>query len=413
MIAAQSPYKIDKLYDYAQKGTFFFGGIVIFSVALIFIFRFGDKEIKVEPGFSSKSQNLQVAAYESIGSGPLSLNEGQLPRFLHSIRKELVVLAKNTRPDALLSKAPLLLGLKHAGEEKVVESGEIIFIDCKEEGKFPIYHFSKEKTPLWIKPIVADSTSIKIEVGGEIKEKGEFTAQSLEEEGTKFENDAFRALQGVEWCGKDKFIELYGGEEYKEQALKQKLVFSNGRTTYACFVQKGDYLVWEEDRWKLSSFDQISKQVPLACVKGINSENLEIDAWDEKGFYPLHLNLTKKTASLLKMDEVITAMRFRNSSGLSCMVGKKRMLIKPGDWLVKTSHGWHKLRKASEIDDFLQHKLQGDLFVVDSFDKEMDKTVVKGQLFDDRRKEATKVCLAVNEEKKVQNKNKSIKKSKK
>ncbi len=385
MLGSDCPFKVDKFFANAQR--VFFSVFVLFILGALLFFFGSTYEISgsKKGGVIVKSAKPNYL-YETIGSGPLSLNEGQLSKFLHAVRKEIVVIARNTRP----GKSDLLLGIKNGNEEKVVTAGNLIYLDQK-GGE---YHFSEKATPLWIKPVLSDA-SIMIEVGG--LEEGRFYAQSWE---GHLSNclEPFNALKEAIWTGNDKFIEAYAGEEYKEDALKQKILFKG----YACYVQAGDYLVWKEGEWKVSAPVDGS----LAFIKTVSGNEMEIIAWDEEGFnlFQHKIQKTMQPRITLRMEDVITAMRLRTSNQISCIIGKKRMLLKPGDWLLKISDGWHKLRRLSEIEDFLNHKVQGELFVFDSLEKEQGKMLIKGQIFDENRSQISKVTIFLNEEKKIKNK---------
>ncbi len=385
MLAMNCPFKLDKFFSWAEKILCVFFVVYLFAAILFLFCNLSAVRSPKKEDFISKSSKSNCL-YELIGTGPLSLNEGQLSKFVHQIRKEVVVLAKNTRP----GKSDFLLGMKNGGEEKVIAAGNVIYLDLK-DGEC---HFSEKVTPVWIKPTLSD-VSIMIEVGG--VEEGRFYAQTCERHSDIVE-EPFTALKEALWTGNDKFIEAYGGEEYKSQAQAQKILFP----CYACYAQVGDYLVWKEGEWKISA----PEEAPLAYIKSITGSEMEIIAWDEQGFNALQHKI-HKTASprlTLRMEEAITSIRLRTSNQVSCIIGKKRMMLKPGDWLLKTAGGWHKLRRPSEIEDFLCHKVKGELFVFDSLEKEQGKMLIKGQIFDENRSQMQNIALPLNEEQKIKNK---------
>ena len=90
----------------------------------------------------------------------------------------------------------------------------------------------------------------------------------------------------------------------------------------------------------------------------------------------------------------------RSSTQVSCLFGKKRLIVKKGDWLVRTASGWRNLRRAEEIEDCLYHRLKGELFIFDSIEKEQGKWTMHGHLFDIQRYFATPVSLPIDSEKK-------------
>src|SRR3990170_1554447 len=111
-------------------------------------------------------------AYEAIGSGSFSLNPANQAAFLN-LNHEIVVLAKNTRPDAPLSRAgKILVGLKSSGEEREVTSGSLIYLRYDPAATGAVFRFSNEPDSLWIKPVIMEQSGVLIEVGREIAIKG-------------------------------------------------------------------------------------------------------------------------------------------------------------------------------------------------------------------------------------------------
>lgn len=346
---------------------------------------------------------------EAIGTGALSLHMGRVVGLLSHLNQEMLILGRNRRPDANSQQIDLLLGLKTSGQEQKVVQGQPLYLEWQGKEEGASLSLASQKTPLWIKPLILDRNSILLEVGVEREgkeEKGQLILQDMPSEGVgkeaMGETPCFKMLQkGVCW-GRDLLIVHYAGGEYAPLKEKQKIFFSDEGLSYVCFVSPGDYLAWEENRWKVKTLDQISASTPLAHIKSAGTKGIEVEAWDERGFYSLHLKFPVQNVQKgnMKGDSLLSSIRLRNTSQVSCVLGKRRMLLKPGDWLLKTSSGWHNLRRFEEIEDCIQHKIKGELFIFDSIEKEQGKTLLKGRLFDEMRMQIQDIVIPVTAEKK-------------
>jgi hypothetical protein len=75
-------------------------------------------------------------------------------------------------------------------------------------------------------------------------------------------------------------------------------------------------------------------------------------------------------------------------------IDNERMLLRPQDWLLLTEGGWKKLSTPKEIDDYVERRVTGTLFVFDSIGKKDEKQVIKGTVYNPMRTESYPVELA-------------------
>ena len=59
----------------------------------------------------------------------------------------------------------------------------------------------------------------------------------------------------------------------------------------------------------------------------------------------------------------------------------KRFIVKEGDWLVLTCEGWHKIASEKEVDDYVEQKLLGPMFILDKITQKNNRTSLIGHLF--------------------------------
>ena len=104
----------------------------------------------------------------------------------------------------------------------------------------------------------------------------------------------------------------------------------------------------------------------------------------------INLNLLKSNEQWiprnLQQDFKFVAARTRSQYVFE--INKERVLLKPKDWLVQTDTGWKKLETAEDIDNYVERKIHGALFVFDGVVKKDDKQVLMGTLFNASRTDA-------------------------
>lgn len=141
--------------------------------------------------------------------------------------------------------------------------------------------------------------------------------------------------------------------------------------------------------------------LPIARVKSVSAKAIEVEIWDEAGFHPLFykIPISQPPRLQLKNEVMPSAIRLRNATQVSCALGKRRVILKQGDWLLKSGTGWRSLRKKEEIEQYLNHRLKGELFVFDGIEKEQGRLLMKGQLFDETRTQVLPFSMPIESEK--------------
>lgn len=389
IIANSSQISIDQFLKHAIPVIY--GAIIltILGMGFSFVYYIQKESHRADPIVIS-SKTVKKYDLASIGSGALSLNSTVGP--LSFLSNEVRVIARNSRPNVKGDQAQLLLSLKSSGEEKIVNNGEKIFLDDNEG----LIRFSKGQSNLSITPFIIDrcSTVFEVEGGG----------QFILEECSQVKGDpllCFQVLNEAKWWGPDLLIQNYGGAEYRQWRDKQKIEFFHP-IPYALFVTAGDFLLFENDRWKVVPQSEVKSNRPLAVVRSMG-RGLEIEAWDATGFRSVEYKYNQQHPQPIahKMDNLPTAFRMRTSTQVTCLFGKKRVILKKGDWLLKTATGWHILKKWDEIEDCLQHRVKGELFIFDELEKDEGKVSLKGHLYDEMRVQVQQVAIPIIKEKKT------------
>lgn len=348
--------------------------------------------------------------YEAIGTGGLALYPHHALGWVSRLADELNLLAYNSRPDCSFADAQILIALRYGKQQFAVPSGKILYLQENEEGKG--LHLSETSTHLGVKPILLENGAVHVEAKrklipkeGESKEEvGQFmlaTQGGVPSDYNASQLSCVKELKSACSYSQDVFIQKYGGKEYSGWKDKICLEMTKGQQTYALFLSVGDFLQYSEDEWHVVAEKDLQKSLPIASIKGASGKSLDIQAWDETGFYPvsIQIELQKPAAFSAKSEAVLGNVRFRSKSQVSCTLGKRRMIIKQGDWLLKTATGWRNLRKAEEIQDYLCHRLKGELFVFDAIETEQGHSILKGHLFDPTRTQLQTIVIPLDAEK--------------
>lgn len=399
-------------------GFYAVGAVIFVFLLFYFIYPWTKEETVLKEMELTQKKGKELFSYEAIGSGALALYPRHALGWVSRLTDELSLVSYNSRPDIYTKEAKILLALKNGKEYQILASGETLYLKESEMGKGLLS--SDTSSNLWIKPLLLDNGSVLIEAGREYAAAGEERGQFLlsQQGGSParftFAQQVFaKELKSARSFHQDLLIQSYGGREYASWRDKVVLEFTTNSRTYACFVSSGDYLLYQAGEWRVVPLDELHKDLPIARVKTISSKAVEIQAWDETGFSPVQvtIEMEKPPRLQLKPEAMPSGMRLRNGTQISCAFGKRRMIIRSGDWLLKTNTGWRNLRRSEEIDHCLHHRLKGELFIFDAIEKEQGRYVMKGHLFDETRTQVQNLSLPIDIDKtqnKASRKRKSI-----
>ncbi len=386
-------FKLNLLFHKATIAVIALIAAVLIGMGSYFILYPWENGEKWECSRKLFSRDAWASSYESIGMNALSLNANQFSDALPNLSQEILVLSRNSRPDR--QSQELLIALKASKQEKIVANGEILFLDvaAKNEEEMAQIAFTAKPASLWIKPILLDKTSVLIEEGSGEKKTQFIIQESSGKKGIR-EEAYFKSIKGAKCWGPDLLLKQYGGDEYRLLQDKQKIEFPEGNV---CFVKQGDYLSWVGDRWTSVSLEEASPKFPLARIGACRNQQVEVEAWDASGFYPLEMKWEKEAPVKMnyRSEEILSSIRLRTSSAVTCVMGKRRLILKKGDWLLRSSQGWHKLKSLEDIENCLQHELRGELFIFDGVKKEGTKATLLGHLFDPMRTQVQPITIPI------------------
>lgn len=358
-------------------------------------------------------------SYDAIAEPFLALKYHPLTSQLPDLKKALVFYGKNGRPDAMLTKPHLHFSFTG---NKTITAGfpeERLYLHYNKEASQPHYAFSKDnqKTSLWIEADIQDEDAIvkvfmENEYGEIVQEPGNLARFNLkavtqskfggatdeaQEIGGYRIDGSLLARQKAKWFGYDRFLEKHGGEEFLSCAGKHRVDFGDPNSRYSVFVAAGDCLIHEANRWKVISPGTESLSNHLLVVKKIDDRIMNFELWDVEGKNKIVLNIIKAHESNKNQvfDNTFKFVGARTRSQFVFEIDDERVLLRPKDWLVLTDDGWKKLTTPEEIDDYVEHKLAGPLFVFDGIVKKEDGQVFYGTMFNAARTEMQAIELPI------------------
>jgi hypothetical protein len=387
----------------------------ILSVAVFAFFAilFGMNQEK-EDVFVQKEKKMSEQGFSlnSLKQGTLSLTKFKRKIAFPDLTREVILLAKNLRPGS--GKGKCILSLQSSGEEYKAENGEQIFLssDALAGSSVPIYYFSHKKTPLWIKPVFFEEGEAYLEIGlfKPSKESESFQEEKIQvvlrEKNANFYEKKMpvfiESLQKAKLWGQDVILSRLAE---KKASLKDKLKLEiPGQKTVFCLVNKGDLLCWEGGNWVPALSVEGCDKKPLARVKTALPRLVELDVWDEEGFCLIPIKLDAQVVPKLSISPSLypRLLHVTSAKRVSCSFGKKHFLLKEGDWVLKTAKGFRHLRSVLDRENYVNHRLQGELFVFDALVKDQGKVVMKGFFVDEMRTQMQPFAAAVLGDNKIQ-----------
>ncbi len=363
-------------------GVVLSGAAAFMTLFICAVLMFGMPKIEKTPIL------LPTPELDAIGQGPLALSL-PISKELQPLMQELILIGANTRPDQELSCS---LALRSSAQKKTIFLGETLFLELKEDR----FIFSDVPTEFGIKArslannvLICDIYHQNSHESCSLNSSAIFT-HSLDQE------SYIEVLKkGAVW-GKDVFLSGWGGEEYKEMMSKAKI--SIGPDVY--FLKPGDCLYWNGEMWTHELESDVI--VPIAQVIKTSSEGTDFQVWDSSGFSSeaVHLEIQTPPKSSLKIDEAITAIRPRSPTEITCQLGKRRVIVREGDWWIRLDDRWKPVRTIDDLEACLNHQIAGELYIFEKIEASTGKVVLQGRAFDRMRTLSEPLSLVLQTDKK-------------
>lgn len=350
--------------------------------------------------------------YAELGPPLLNLKFSPMTLQLPDLRNYLIYYGRNERPDAGQDQSMLHFSFVGSKEIASVPAEKPLYLVYDKDQPKIKYRFSPKNSPssLWIESQPGDkevsvNVSMKNEVGEIIRKPEQFSHFKLKEkEFSRFGADRWElgkwkvdgtllARQRARWYGKDLFLEKHGGEEYKSFEGRQRIDFGQDEEAYSVYVGPGEALAWINSQWREVKPGEDSQKYPLLVVQSVEDRLMKLDLWDIDGKSKVPLNLIKSTESAMpqNIQQIFKFVGARTRSQLTFEVNHERMQISPKDWLLFINNNWVKVETPEQIDNFVNRKTVGPLFVIDNIEREDGKQILQGTLFNSTRTEMSSI----------------------
>ena len=384
-------YLIDPLAEKAEKRSWIFKGFLLYTGLFVLcfwvilsLFRGPQQEL------ITKRLVLPQVNFEKIGAGGWALRPPVQQQDLLPLVEELVLIGRNSRPDG--SALPTIkLGLKSGGNQQEVICGQKLFISDN------CLAFSHLQTEFSVTPLSILGSGVLVELAkGDQREELVLHPSKLFQQ--SFENEEFfQVVKKGQFWGRDLFLQHWGGDEYQDLSFKQKVEI--GGRIY--FITTGDFLFWDGDVWKIGKPPLAN--FPLMKVIAAHSQHVQLEVWDGHGFHSSVVQMTLQPVpkSLLKPEEIMTAVRSKAPDEVTCQLGKRRVTVKEGDWWVHHEGRWKILKNSYELEAFLIHEIPGELFIFEKIENGKEKVTLKARSFDRMRTRSEPISLVFNIDKKM------------
>ncbi len=363
-----------------------------------------------KPHFQMLKENYDYSSYDlmTLLASPPKIR-------MPDLRPHLIFQGKNGRPDCDILTTKMYFTFQGDKSTFSCTPHEKIYLryDKKRQGNKYVIEPNPEESLLWLTAF-PEGNDVKIHVTM-IDQEGEIVAGEgresfnlVHKDGSKQYNawelgkwrvdGTLLARQKARWIGQDKFLEMFGGEEFKELIGSQRIDFGEGSESYPLYVNAGSCFIWDNERWNPAAPSLETQDKPLLVVKKVDERVMNLELWDCEGKNKLTLNLLKMPESYASkaITEDFRFVGARTKTKVLLETGSSRLILKPDDWLVMTEEGWKKLSTPEEIDAYVERKIVGPLFVFEGIKKKDERQVLVGSLITPNRTEVQEIELAMN-----------------
>ena len=378
------PFHPEKIFG---RGLAIIGGGLAIALALLFFW--------VNQPFLFQIYGVQKSQCKGNENAPLSFvfeeKPFSFPFSLPRIEAEIALSFAPQRPDRKKGEPEINVCLKRSGQCKRVSLPCRMFLQFFEEEALG---FADWQSPFWLELARNLDGKIQAVVGIETPaqekiEVGRFwatpRASAVREEKNFPEGSAFRMLAEARWLGHNVLLEKETSSQIFRVAIGAPL------HSQSFDLSKENWLIWGQTGWNKGELGE--EHAVVARIASTETDTLILEGWDEEKYVQIPLTRMQPISLKTKGDEIFKSIRIRSDKQISCMMEKQCLILRCGDWVLKSSGRWKVLRKKEERDAYKAGKIEGELFVFEQIVAKQEQKFISGFLFNAEKTQALSVDL--------------------
>ena len=345
--------------------------------------------------FSVAAKKNELVDEGKILSFSFDLKEVPIALSLPRLQPEISFSADLPRPDRSLGLESLFLRLNQSAESKRVA------LPCRIDLQFNggKLVFAEHQSPFWLEltELAEDRVQgvVWVETSSHGKVEAERFAASLQASPLRTPQEfpkrsPFQILGEARWLGHDVFAEKYGGQ----QTLR--IGMGSQANLHVLDLKEKEWIVWKEDRWVKGALDE--KPLAIARIESSNSKALILEGWEDDTYIRVALAAGVPSPFKIRGEDIFNSIRVRSEKQISCMMDKQCLILKTGDWVMKTNGRWKILRKKEEKEAYQSGKTSGELFVFEKIESKLNQKFMSGFLFNAEKSQVIPIDLPANKQ---------------
>lgn len=348
------------------------------------------EDLTKPPSFSDSSLSQEGVALK------FSENETENPLFsfaLPKVSKEMSFHWFLPRPGSEIQESGILVCCKPSLQSKKV------FLPCRLDLQYQAQDrlgFAAVPSCFWIDLLKEEGGKIQAVVFVEMEEgmsieTERFTVAPedcpLTQVKDLAEASPIRELAEAVWIGKDLLAEKFFNTSL------QRIRIGRGEMEEMVELGVNDFLVWNGRQWKKEALPKEGR-MPIAKAAAVDARGFVFEGWD--GDTPFRIGaMSAPLSAKTRVEDIIHSVRIRSDKQISCMMEKQCLILRSGDWVVKTDAKWKILRRAEEKSAYRMGKWQGELFVLEKIDAKAPQKRIQGVWLNPDRTQLIPVDIGV------------------
>jgi len=306
--------------------------------------------------------------FEAIGQGPFFLN----PQYLNpSTPKVLESLYAFRGSSLVYGEEGIFVGILNHEEGILLKTGVFIPILVPIQG----HSENLEVLAQWaVKVFRVERDFVLVEARRAFEEPVLVKLPLMEKKGMAHaleRHPGVAMLKEALFLGDDELVKHYGYMQKGEIAYRIKMASCTlGIPAFShLYYRKGQ---WSSDEGEFELKGQlIVEDSEIYCL-----------VCDQSGFAEIKVPLKRPMQEMFEPGVMMpVGCKPTSEKTVSCFLGRQRLVLKEGDWVVKQGPFYRVLRSRQDLEALLSFEKTGLLLVVEEISSRKDKTLVKGKIF--------------------------------